>query len=101
MQSITVAHEVNIVQPKNGLMPWKCQITHLPLDKMADILADNNFRCLNENYRIPIRISLNFVPRSPSDKKPALAQVMAWHRTGHKLLPEPMLTQIIDTYMQH
>ena len=34
--------------------------TNLPLDKMAAILADDKFKCIffNENYRIPIRISL-------------------------------------------
>ena len=76
-------------------------LTHPPLDKMADILADDNFGCiiLNENERIPIRISLKFVPRSPIDNKPALVQVMAWHRTGGKPLPEPMLTQFTDAYM--
>ena len=50
------------------------ELTHLPLDKMATILADDNFKCifLNENDRITIRISLKFVPRSPIDNKPAL-----------------------------
>ena len=45
-----------------------------PLDKMAAILADNNFKCifLNENDRILIQISLKFFPRSPIDNKPAL-----------------------------
>ena len=78
-------------------------LTHLPLDKMAAILADDNFRCifLNENDRIPIRISLKFVPRSPIDNKPALVQVMAWRRIGDKPLPEPMLTQFTDVYMRH
>ena len=53
-----------------------------------------HFKCifLNENYRIPIEISLK---RSPIDNKPALDQVMAWRRTGDKLLPELMLTQFI------
>ena len=34
-------------------------LTRLPLEKMADILADDNFKCifLNENDRIPFRIS--------------------------------------------
>ena len=37
-------------------------LTHLPLDKMAAILADNIFNCifLNENDRIPIQISLKY-----------------------------------------
>ena len=70
---------------------------------MADILADDNFRCifLNENDRIPIQISLKFVPRSPIDNKLALVQVMAWHRTGDKPLHETTLTQFTDAYMRH
>ena len=49
---------------------------------MAAILADDNFKCifLNENDRIPIQISLKFVPRSQIDNKPALNQVMAWRQ---------------------
>ena len=60
--------------------------------QMAAILADDIFKCiyLNENDRIP----------SPIDNKPALVQVMAWHRTGDKPLPEPMLTQSTDAYMR-
>ena len=58
--------------------------THLPLDKMAAILADGNFKRIfsNENYGIA-----KIVPRSPIDNKPALAQVMAWRRAGYKPLP--------------
>ena len=54
-------------------------LTHLPLDKLAAILADYIFNCifLNENDRIPIHILLKYVPRSPVDNKPALIQVMA------------------------
>ena len=45
---------------------------------MAAVLADELFKCifLNENDRIPIQISLKFVPRSPIYNKPALVQVM-------------------------
>ena len=41
---------------------------------MAAVLADDNLKWifLNENDRIPIRISLKFVPKSPIDNKPAL-----------------------------
>ena len=41
-------------------------LTHLPLYKMAAILADNIFKriFLNENVTISIQISLKFVPRS-------------------------------------
>ena len=49
---------------------------------MAAILVDNNFKCifLNENGRIPIRISLKFVAMSPIDNMPVQVQIMAWHR---------------------
>ena len=70
---------------------------------MTTILADDIFNCifLNENYRILIQISLKFVCSGPTANKPALVQVMAWCRTGDKLLPEPMLAQFPDTYMRH
>ena len=77
----------------------KGTLTHLPLDKMAAILTDDNFKCifLNENDRIPVRISLKFVPRSLIDNKPA----MAWCRIGDKLFSEPMLTWSSVVYMRY
>ena len=50
------------------------ELTHLPLDKMAAILADGYFKCifLNENDRILIKTLLKFIPRSPIHNKPAL-----------------------------
>ena len=70
---------------------------------MAAILADDNFKCifLYENDRIPIPISLKFIPSGPIDNKPALVQVMAWRRLGDKPLSEPMLTWFTDAYMRH
>ena len=75
-------------------------LTHLPL---VAVLADNIFKCifLNKNDRIPIQLSLKFVPRSSIDNKPALVQVMAWCRTGDKPLPELMMTLFTDAYMRH
>ena len=79
---------------------WLICSTHFPLDKMAAILSDNIFKCifLYENYRIPILISPKLVPRSSIDNKPALVQVMAWHRTGDKPLPEPTRTPELWEY---
>ena len=73
------------------------------MDTMADILTDDNFKCifLNGNDGILIQISLKIVPISPIDNKPALVQIMAWRRTGDKPLPEPMMTQFTDAYMRH
>ena len=60
---------------------------------MAAILADNNFKhiFLKENDRIQIQISLTFAPRSLVDNESAMVQVMAWHWTCDKPLPEPTL----------
>ena len=76
---------------------------YLPLDKMAAILADDKFKCIfmNENYRIPLWISLKFVPKSPIDNTPTLVQVMAWRRKGDKPLPDAMINQFTDAYLQH
>ena len=70
---------------------------------MAAILSNGIFKriSLNESDKILIQISLKLVVRSPIDNKPALVQVMAWHRIGNKPLSEPMMAQFTDTYMQH
>ena len=70
---------------------------------MAAILADDisKWIFLNENDGIQIQISLKLVPRSWVHNKPALGQVMAWHRSGNKPLPELMLTQFPDANMRH
>ena len=70
---------------------------------MATNLADEIFNriFLSENVWILIKISLKFVFKGSVDNKPALVQVMAWRWTGDKPLSEPMLTQLIEAYMQH
>ena len=77
------------------------ELTHLTLDKMAAIVAHDNFKCIFLNENNKIQISLQFVLRSSIDNKPALDKVMAWCRTGDKPLPEPMLIHITDAYMRH
>ena len=76
--------------------------THLPMDKMAAMLADDIFDCifLNENDSISIQISLKYIPGSSIDNKPSLVQVMVWRRTGDKPLPGPMLTHFIEAYIE-
>ena len=63
--------------------------------------ADNIFICIfvNKTFCILSKISLKFVPNGPIDNNPALVQIMAWCRIGHKPLSEPMLTQFIDAYI--
>ena len=56
------------------LLGRQCVEIHLPLDNMATILADDNFKCIffNEKFCILIRISLKLVPNGPIDNNPAL-----------------------------
>ena len=58
---------------------------------------DDIFKCIffNENIWISIKFSLKFVPKGPINNIPALVQIMAWHRSGNKLLSEPMLVSLL------
>ena len=56
---------------------------------------------LNENVRISIKTSLQFVLKSPINNFPALDQIMACRRPGDKPLSEPMMVYITDAYMRH
>ena len=55
-------------------IPSLIHLTHLPMDKMAAILADDIFWCIfvNEKICILIKISLKFVPKGPNDNNPEL-----------------------------
>ena len=65
-------------------------------------ITDDIFKSIfNESVWISITTSLKFIPKGPIDYNSALVQVVAWHRTGEKLLPESMLTQFTDAYMRH
>ena len=58
---------------------------------------DDNFKRIffNEDVKIPIRISLKFVPKGPIDNIPSLVQIMAWRRAGHKPLFEPKMVNLL------
>ena len=47
-----------------------------------------------------IQISLKFVRKGINDNKVALIQVMAWRQAGTKSLPDPVLTQFTNAYIQ-
>ena len=66
-------------------------------------LADGIFKYifLNKKFHILIWISLKIFLKIPIDNKLALDQVMPWCQISDKPLPEPLLTQFTDTYMQH
>ena len=50
---------------------------------------------MNEKFCILIPISIKFVLQRPIDNKSTLVQVMAWHQTGDKPLPELMLLSLL------
>ena len=65
-------------------------------------ITDDIFKSIfNESVWISITISLKFIPKGPIDYKSALVQVVAWHRTGEKPLPESKLTQFTNAYIRH
>ena len=61
---------------------------------------DDIFSCifLNEYEHYWIKISLKFVPKPPINNIPALAQIMAWHRSGDKPLSKPMMV-LLSTHI--
>ena len=58
---------------------------------------DNIFKriFLNQNVRLPINISLKFVPKGPINNIPALVQIMAGRRPGDKPLSETVLVSLL------
>ena len=55
--------------------------------------SNDIFKCIfmNENVRRSIKIPVKFVPKGPINNIPALVQIMAWRRSGHKPLSEPII----------
>ena len=66
--------------------------------------VDDVFKCifLSENTWILISISQKCVPRGHwIDNKSSWIQVIAWHQTDDKPLPEPIMTYSTDAYVRH
>ena len=59
--------------------------------------ADDIFKCifLNETFWILIKISMEFVPKSPINNIPALVKIMAWRRLGDKPLSELIMVSLL------
>ena len=59
--------------------------------------ADDICKCifLNENVWISLKFSLEFVPKARINNITALIQIMAWYRSGDKLLSEPMVISLL------
>ena len=64
--------------------------------------AEDIFKCICiANDKIPVQISLKFVPMCSIDVRSALVQVTAWRRGGDMPVPGPIVTQFTDAYMRH
>ena len=88
---------VLLLQWYSGLLSW-CPIFNTLRPRQDGLcFADDTFKriFLNENVRISIEISLNFVPKGPIINIPALVQIMAWRRSGGKPLSEPMMVSLL------
>ena len=61
------------------------------------------FKCtyLNENVWISLKISLAFVSKLRINNIPALFQIMAWRRPGHKPFSETMVASFFYAYIRH
>ena len=59
--------------------------------------ADDVFKCifLNENVRILLKSSLEFVPKGTINNIPSSVPIMAWRRPGDTSLFEPMIVSLL------
>ena len=48
-----------------------------------------------------LKFCTEVISKSPVDNKSALDQMVVWHQTGNKPLPDPMMTQFTDACMHH
>ena len=58
--------------------------------------AEDILKCIYVRDKFCILISIKFILEGPVDNMSALVPVMAWRRTGDKLLHGPMLTNLYD-----
>ena len=74
-----------------------CTNQSLRLRQIGCHFANDMFKCIffNENVWISIKISLKFVLKGPINNIPALVQIMAWRRPGHKPLSEPLMVSLL------
>ena len=76
--------------------PCKVPNTLRPRQNWSNF-ADHIFKYIfwNENLRILLKISLEFVPKFRVNNSSALVQIMAWHRLSVKPLSSSALVQIM------
>ena len=83
----------NFVFRRILILSWPQRVNTLRPRQIGCHFADDVFKriFINENVRISVKISLNFVPKDSINNIPALVQIMTWRRPGDKPLSEPMM----------
>ena len=72
-------------------------LLHSRINQNGHQFPDYIFKCIfvKENIWILLKISLKLVPKVWINNIPALFQIMAWHRTGNKLLSQSMMINLL------
>ena len=81
---------------ETSVSEWVIKFNTLRPGQDGRHFSDDIFKCIfiNENCCVLIKCSLKYVRKDPIDNNPALVQIMAWHRSGDKLLSEPMMISL-------
>ena len=78
-----------------SVLPLRFDLTHWGWEKWTPFRRRHfQMHFLNKNVWIPIKVSLEFVPKGPINNMLALVQIMAWRRPGDKPLSEPMTVSL-------
>ena len=92
----TQLFKLSLIAPFVVMLPCKCLFNTLRPRQNCHHFPDDRFKWifLNENVRISIKMSLNFVHKCPINNIPALVQIMAWCRPGDNPLSESMTIRL-------
>ena len=93
----SLEHSINIITTKGRAALYAPLITTLRPRQNGRYFPDDVFKriFLNENIWNSLRILLKLVPKVPVNTVPALVEIMAWCRSGDKLLSEPMIVNLL------
>ena len=96
MTSINLSRDDQDLRGRRIVSQEETELTHWGRDEVNNISQTTFSKRIffNENVWISIKISLKFVPKGSINNIPALAQIMAWRRSGNKPLSEPMMVSL-------
>ena len=88
---------LRLVFPETNVVTFHIRVYTLAHWQNGRRFADDSFKriFLNENAKIAIKISLEFVPKGPINNNPELVQIVAWRLSGDKPLSESMMVSLL------